>query len=128
MSLTEHQEQIRFSSWLTTKGLKHSAIPNGMIIGKDRGASMAKMKWLEAEGFSKGLPDMLIIVPYKNKEVVVFIEMKRADLKPKRNGKGGVSDAQREWLEALDRCSDVGAYVAYGCEDAKNIINKIIQA
>ena len=58
---------------------------------------------------------MLMII---NSELI-FIEMKRV--------KGGVlSQVQKEWLEALNKCNGVSAYVCKGFDEAKIVIDKHI--
>lgn len=113
---TEHEEQCTFVEWLETKKLKFSAIPNG------GGRSMHQAMVLKKEGVRGGLPDMLIIV----KDHLVWIEMKRSDLKPKIGGKGGVSDEQWRWIDALNRCNNVQVYVCYGAEEAMKVVDSVL--
>lgn len=56
----------------------------------------------------------------------MFIEMKDPKHRPKRGGKGGVSDEQREWIDALEKCEWTGAYVAYGNDHAQEIISDLM--
>lgn len=121
--MSEHEEQSRFSTWLTVKGIKHTAIPNSFFTGQKNWGLIQKFK---AEGWHKGFPDLLLIVPHRKKKVTVFIEMKDPKHKPKRGGKGGVSDDQREWIDALDECEMTGAYVAYGNEHAQKIVSNLM--
>ena len=93
---TEHEEQCTFVEWLETKKLTFTAIPNGGT--RHMGTAMK----LKREGVRPGLPDMLIIV----NDHLVWIEMKRRDRKPKRGGKGGISDEQWRWIDALNRCEN----------------------
>lgn len=68
-------------------------------------------------GVRAGVPDMLIVFP----GYVLFLELKRE--------KGGqLSEAQKEWLIALDRVGDqVVAAVAHGWKEAKEIIEMMVK-
>ena len=112
---SEHEEQVTFVEWLETKGYKFSAIPNGWF------GNIGLIKKMQKEGVRAGVPDMFIIV----KDHLVWIEMKKKDLKPKRGGKGGVSDEQWRWIDALNRCDNCQAYVCYGADEAIKVIESI---
>ena len=88
---------------------------------------MKKMAYLKAEGFNKGVPDIMCIIPYKGKKALLFIEMKRRELKPKKDGKGGVSAEQREWLDSLNECENVGAFVCYGSDEATELVKDLMK-
>ena len=67
------------------------------------------------DGLRAGLPDLFIII---NKESF-FIEMKKC--------KGGiVSDKQKAWIEAINQCNGIKAYVCNGFEQAKKIIDSYL--
>jgi len=79
----------------------------------------------KAMGVRAGVPDMVIVFPYK----VLFLELKRL--------KGGkVSDAQQAWIDAINNIDRTTAYaqgsaqvlarVACGFVEAKDIIDQII--
>ena len=110
---SEYTEQVNFVKWLTSEGYKFSAIPNS-----------TRTTWSEcnkntATGVRAGLPDMIVIVD----DQIVWIEMKKIDRKSKTGkGSGGVSEVQLSWIEELNRCDNCYARVAYGCEEAKDII------
>ena len=67
-------------------------------------------------GLRKGLPDLLVII----KNNLVFIEMKRVKLSK-------VSDEQKEWIESLNKCNGVNAYVCKGFDEAKIVIDKYLK-
>lgn len=69
----------------------------------------------KAEGLNPGLPDLLLCLPDK----LLFIEMKRT--------KGGVlSQYQKEWIEELNKISNVEAIVCRGCDEAiKAVENRL---
>ena len=113
---TEHQEQCTFVEWLETKKLKFTAIPNG---GTRHMGTAVKLK---KEGVRPGLPDLLILV----NDHLVWIEMKRSDRKPKRGGKGGVSDEQWRWIDALNRCANCQVFVCYSAKEAVEVIKRYL--
>lgn len=121
---SEHIEQVKFVEWLNAKKIKHTAIPNSFFTSRKNYGMINKFK---KEGWNKGFPDMILIVPHGGKKVTVFIELKRADMKPKRGGSGGVSEEQEKWLKALNSCEWTVAYVAYGCDHAIRIVEGIIR-
>lgn len=112
---SEHQEQRAFVEWLEANKYMFTAIPNG------GGRSITQAMKLKREGVRPGLPDMLVIVNGH----LVWIEMKKSDLKPKRGGKGGVSDDQWRWIDELNRCENTQVFVCYGSKDAIKAIESI---
>lgn len=92
-----------------------SHIPNSTFT-----KSWSVKKRNSAMGVRAGVPDMLIVFP----DAVLFLELKRL--------KGGVvSEAQKCWLEALQRvrdktASDVYAEVACGWDQAKAVIDSLL--
>jgi len=115
---SEHDEQCTFVEWLESKKLKFSAIPNG---GTRHMGTAVKLK---KEGVRPGLPDLLILV----NDHLVWIEMKRSDRRPKRGGKGGVSDEQWRWIDALNRCDNCQVFVAYSAKEAIDDIEKMLKS
>lgn len=111
LDLTEEQEQEIFVEYLEKNKLKFSALPLSTFT-----KSWAVKNRNKKMGVRAGVPDMMIIV--KNK--LVFIEMKR-----KKTGK--ISDYQKSWLEELNKCEGVQAFVCYGYEESKKIIDNIIK-
>lgn len=74
------------------------------------------------EGWNSGLPDMFIIIGNR----AIFIELKTKDRKPKRGGKGGVSDEQQAWIDALNM-TNVKAFVCYGFDEARYVVDREIK-
>ena len=103
----EQEEQIKFSSWLTKEGIRHTASANG-----EKRNLMIALK-LKRMGVSPGFPDICIPIPsgcYHG----LYIELKRQ--------KGGkLSTEQINWLEFL-RERGYYADVAFGFEEAKKIV------
>jgi hypothetical protein len=116
--MNEHQEQVAVCEYLNLLGQKYTAIVNGFFGNKNFGM-VAKFK---REGWNKGLPDLFIILKKGNNTQPIFIEMKTKDRKPKRKGKGGISDEQKEWINALNETC-IKAFVCYGFDEAKLVID-----
>jgi hypothetical protein len=111
---SEEAEQVALVQWLELIGLKFSAIPNSTYT------TSWKVKTRNTRtGLRPGLPDLLIALPGTG---LVFIELKRQK-------KGVVSTAQREWIETLNACPGVAAHVCKGFEEAKTVIEsyKVVQ-
>jgi len=107
---TEHDEQMAVVQYLELRNIKFTSIPNSTFT-----KSWKVKKRNKEEGLRAGLPDLFIII--KNKPL--FIEMKRE--------KGGVvSEYQKEWIEAINKCSGIKAYICKGFEEAKKIIDKYL--
>lgn len=67
-------------------------------------------------GVRPGVPDLIIVLPYK----VLFLELKRE--------KGGVlSEHQKNWISSLEQVSgNVFVSVAKGFDEAKTAIDKLV--
>jgi hypothetical protein len=113
-NLSEHEEQCLLVKWLELNKYKFTAIPNAWV------GSIGQVMKMKREGLRGGIPDMLVIV--KNK--LVWIELKSEKLKPKRGGKGGVSDEQKEWHKCLRDCGNQ-VFVCYGFDEAREIIKNL---
>lgn len=109
---TEEVEQRILVQWLELKGLKFTAIPNSTYT-----KSWSQKAKNTATGLRPGLPDLLIIVNGS----LVFIEMKRT--------KGGVvSQAQKDWIAALNKVSNVQAFICKGAEAAIKVVESYLTA
>jgi len=107
----EDIEAFAFAEYLDYLGVRFTHIPNETWT-PSWGQKIKNKK----KGVRKGPPDYLIIV--RNR--LIFIELKKI--------KGGVvSDEQRGWLEDLNNCFGVDAYVAAGCEEAIKIVNRYLE-
>lgn len=109
LTALETEEQESLVQYLKFRGLKFSAIPNGMYT-----KSWAVKRKNKREGVNSGVPDMLVILPKK----LLFIELKRE--------KGGtVSPEQKEWIEKLNGIGNqIEAIVSRGCGEAIDKIEK----
>lgn len=104
---TEEQEQIEVVKYLTSKGHKHTAIPNSTFTKSwKQKAKNTRM------GLHAGLPDLVAIVD----NILIFIEMKRT--------KNSVtSPQQKEWIKALQEAG-VPVKVCKGAKDAIKFIKE----
>jgi hypothetical protein len=104
---TEYEEQVAVVQYLTLKGHKHSSIPNSTWT-----TSFNQKRKNKAMGLNAGLPDLVTII----NDNVVWIEMKRT--------KGGVlSQAQKDWIAALEEAGQT----VWVCKGASEAIKKIQQ-
>lgn len=125
---TEHQECLLLVEYLKLKRLKFTHIPNETFT-----KSWSQKHKNKKEGVSKGFPDYAIIIPAQifkpadtrindrviRKSVLIFIEMKRTKLST-------TSPEQKEWIEALNTVENVGAFICKGFDEAKQVIDSII--
>lgn len=112
----EHDEQAGLFLWAswnfaTMPELRLMfAIPNGghrnLLVAK-------KMK---AEGVKAGVPDIFLPVA-RGGFHGLFVEMKAESARPKKGGKGGLSDLQCEWIGEL-RKQGYRVAVCYGRDEA----------
>jgi len=66
-------------------------------------------------GVNSGIPDYILVLP----QGLVFIEMKRQ--------RGGVvSEAQKQWIEALEKIPNVTAKVCKGANEAIEYVEEIL--
>lgn len=108
---TEHQEQVKFVSWMRKNGIRHYAIPNGSH------KSMHEALKFKAEGLVSGVPDICVPIASGSYHGC-YIELKRI--------KGGkLSDTQIEWIDYLRRAGYYADWAA-GFEEAKKIILKYL--
>lgn len=116
---TEDEEQITLfrwaelmaqTRWPELRMLYH--VPNG---GYRKKAEAGRFR---AMGVKSGVPDVVLPVA-RGGYHGLYVEMKRTE-------GGRVSTEQREWLEALT-AQGYKAEVAYGWEEAKDVIEKYLQ-
>lgn len=104
---SENFECYRFTTWLTSKKLRHTHVPNE-TVSKSQAIKNKRL------GTSPGVPDYLILTPTG----IIFVEMKR------RTG-GRLSAYQKEWLAALTQCN-VPAKVCAGFDEAKQFVEEFL--
>lgn len=115
---TEEQEQITLFNWAAMMEYRYPElrymyhVPNGGYRNK------AEAGRFKAQGVKSGVPDVVLPVA-RGGYHGLYVEMKRTE-------GGRVSTEQREWLEALT-AQGYKAEVAYGWEEAKDVIEKYLQ-
>jgi len=105
----EDDEQAKFVQWLELKKYRFTAIPNSTYTKSWKQKAKNKRVGLRA-----GFPDMIVIVNNR----LVAIELKR--IYPP----GKISDEQREWIDALNKCG-IKAMVCFGGDEAIKFIESV---
>jgi hypothetical protein len=114
VQLSEYDEQCLLVEYLELKNLKFSKTAQETFTNH-WGVTMKNKK----SGLRKGIPDMLIIIPNKDKNRLLFIEMKAK--------KGTLSQEQKDWNKELNNCEGVECHTCYGFDDAKNLIDLLLK-
>jgi hypothetical protein len=109
--LSEDQEQAKLCTWMTRKGIRFFAIPNG---GQRNLIEAVKFKRC---GVQAGIPDLCIPIPSGSYHGL-FLELKRTQ-------GGKVSDAQLYWLRFL-RAEGYFADVAHGADEGIKIVSEYL--
>ena len=106
-------------------------VPNGGSRGDDARTRKIRGARLMAEGVKKGIPDICLPWPIKYKREwfhMLYIEMKRPELKPNaKKAKGGLSDEQIEFRAYSDSCN-IAFEVAYTWEEAVRIVKSYVNS
>ena len=106
----EEDEQAVLVEYLELKGLRFSAIAQSTYT-KSWKQKMKNKKM----GVRSGLPDLMVIIPNPEQNILLFIELKRI--------KGGaVKQSQNEWIDELNKVEGVIAKICYGAEEAIKFI------
>lgn len=119
MSDSEHNIQASFVDWVLWEYRHDSsfirplffAVPNGAYLGGKSPVTFAKLK---REGFLQGVSDILYLQP-RGVWSIHAIELKTE--KRKREKGGGLSDHQREFLDAVGDAGGLPS-VCYGLDEA----------
>lgn len=132
-SLTEHQIQAQFVSDVEYRYRNNPefvsclffATLNGSWFG---GNNFAMYKAKQAEGFKKGVADILYLQP-RGAYAYLAIEMKRPERKNKKVGgvvTGGVEPEQKVFLDAV---TDAGglSYVCYDADEAISVFCRYME-
>ena len=111
MILSEYEEQCLLVQYLEIKKLRFSKVAQETFT--NNWGIVAKNK---KSGLRRGVPDMIIVIPGKEKNHLIFIEMKKK--------KGSVtSQEQKDWQCSLNRCDGVKSFICYGFDEAKEVID-----
>jgi len=109
--LDEKKREFQDPATFKQRKVKFSAIPNSTSVVDSSGRkNYAELTKNTLDGLRKGLPDMFLIINKKP----FFIEMKAPQ--------GKVSEEQKEWIECINECEGIKAFVCYGFEEAIQII------
>lgn len=115
---TESEEQVTLFSWARMKEGKYPELRLLFHIPNGGSRNQIEAKHLKAQGVKPGVPDLCLPVA-RGIWHGLYIEMKRQ--------KGGrVSDAQRRWLEDLER-QGYRAEIACGWQEAAQILEIYLQ-
>jgi hypothetical protein len=115
----ERDEQKTLVDYLEIKKLRFSAIPNSTWTPSIKQKALNKRM-----GLRPGLPDLLIYINADQSKhgyaFLLFIELKRQ--------KGSAtSQAQKDWIKALQSVSRVGAYICKGFDEARKIVDSHVR-
>ena len=118
--MSEHTEQVALFDWARANEARHLQLGLMFTVpnqgGKGKGALIRGLKMVK-EGLKKGVPDIFLAVPKKDKHGKdkhgLFIELKVGKNKPSAN--------QLWWIHSL-RTEGYAVEVCYGFEEARNAI------
>lgn len=121
---SEHDEQVTLFDWLRRVAWRQEpqlipltfAVPNGSHLAGSAGIRAYKMTRMKAEGFAPGVADVVCLLPRQGHHFLV-VEMKRRSEKPVRDGRGGVSAEQLNFLGSVAMVGGLGR-VCYGADEA----------
>jgi hypothetical protein len=100
-------------------------IPNGGSRGDDEKSRRIRGAQMKAQGVRQGVADLSLPVR-RGAWSGLYIEMKKPDEKPKREGsKGGVSDEQAEFGEFV-KAQGFGWCVCYSWREAAEVIEQYL--
>ena len=116
MSESEHDIQVKVCKYLTSKGLKYWAVPNGFVHnGADKQATIRYIGYMKAEGVRNGVFDMTILL---GKGDIAFLELKTL--------KGRPSEEQLNWKEYFDKNNYKNA-ICKGYDEAVAFIDSLLK-
>ncbi len=127
---TEYQEQVALVEYLEIKGLKFSKLAQETFTR----SWQVKMK-NKMSGVRPGVPDMMIVIPERNAKEFMGIKMSPGAavipsrllfIEMKRSKGGTVSEEQKKWLTELNKCLGVVAVVCKGFDEAKKVIENLL--
>lgn len=116
----EHDEQAALFLWARLSRVRFPELRLMFAIPNGGHRNLLVAKKMKAEGCKAGVPDILLPVARQGHHGL-FLEMKTTGNRPKRGGKGGLSDIQAEWIGDL-RAQGYRVEVCYGAEEARNVI------
>jgi len=117
--MTEHDHQCALFAWAALR--KDLALMYAVPNAAKR--SMKLAAYMKREGMRSGVPDICLPVA-RGGYHGLYIEIKR----PKSPGKpaGKLSEAQKQWLDALKR-EGYAAVVCFGWDEARGVIERYME-
>jgi len=117
------EEQQKLVQWLKLKKIFYFAVPNGSVLKGNALQRAKQMERLKSEGLVPGTSDIIVML----QEKILFIELKRAK-KVLKSGKlstsnSTTSEAQKDFIEKVNKFHYTDAKVCYGFNDAMEFIN-----
>lgn len=114
-SESEHDIQVKVCKYLTSKGLKYWAVPNGFVHNSsDKMATVRYIGYMKSEGVRNGVFDMTILLGQGD---IAFLELKTPKGKP--------SEEQLKWKEYFDENNYKNA-ICKGYDEAVAFIDSLI--
>lgn len=118
----EEIEQIAFVNWLKLKKIEHFAVVNeNAMSGINRFMATKIASRSKRMGKRKGTSDIVVMLPKQ----ILFIEMKKCQgirKDGKRRNVNMLEDEQKAFLDNVDTFPYAKGFVAYGCNEAIEII------
>lgn len=114
----EHDEQAALFKWAAYQSCYYPMLRLMYAIPNAARRSMRQGAWMKAEGMKAGVPDICLPWPSGGYHGL-YIELKA--------GNGKATEAQREWITALDSAG-YKAVVCYGWAKARQVIETYIRA
>lgn len=117
----EHEEQVTLAKWLTLKWYTFYKSPSETYT-----TSWNQKRKNKEEGVTKWFPDTVVVL---QRGSLLFVELKRK--RPTlKNGKPWAplnkpTPEQLHWIETLESIENVGAVVAYGSQEAIDVIEHL---
>lgn len=115
----ESNEPVQCLRWI-------HAIPNGGSRGDSALSRAIRGGQLKAEGVKTGVADIFLPYPAYPWHGL-YIEMKKPSQKPKRGGKGGLSDSQIEFKNYVQTVG-YGYAVCYSWNEAAKVIQQYVES
>ena len=133
LKLSEHDEAVLFSDWLTKMGVRHWHPIQECVI-KNPGY-WNKMK---NEGWNAGLPDYVIFVNADqckyDRPLMVYVELKKqrtqklnGELRALSSDGIEISDGQREFIDNINSVVDSTGAICFGADEAMQFVAKYLK-
>lgn len=121
----EHDEQAHVVRWADLKSREIPELRTLFAVPNGGHRNLLVARKMKLEGVRPGVPDMFLPVA-RGDHHGLFIEMKTEAMRPKRGGKGGCTDLQLAWHEAL-RAEGYRVEVCYGAGEGIRVIEEYLK-